>query len=175
MGRRQCTPTCAEDIWGYLSRYHPDDAAGRRADIEERVEVLAKLGRDPVKIYSALRVGVQILQAHQRRLRHLATGRLIKSDQTRVLPDIERAIASLESWNRTWRIAEAECPELETLRALRSEFSTGPLPLSGDLTKHVRLPVGRPWCDWHQSDDLLRRERVPKEERRALLKALALL
>ena len=182
----------AETIWSYLEAWHPNEAHDRRAEVEWRVDILATLGRDPVKIYAALSAGVRILKAHKQRVRSLAGDRRIAKHQLGVWRDLDRAIKSLEEWNETWMIDEHEYIDdtyidpdgpghnpMECLRVLRRDFERSPLPIFGRridgkvVDPRMRLSGGRPWLHKRPSE-LLRRAHVPKEERAALLKALGL-
>ena len=91
MSARSKQPPEAEDVWRYLGARHGRDAADRRAEIEQRVEILANGGRDPVGVYRALRAGTAILTAHERRKRYLGAGRVVVAHSgASERPSIER-------------------------------------------------------------------------------------
>ena len=57
------------------------------------------------------------------------------------------------------------------MEQMKRHFEDFPIPLK-DSRKHLRLDhVGRPWLQ-KEPEAILRRLRVPKEERKAFLKAL---
>lgn len=190
-------PDAIEEVWAYLEHWHADKASEWRADIEGRINILARLARRGLKgpqadhaealrrakICAALCVAVRIRKAHWRRKRHQEDTRTVLREQSRVLRDLDRVIKSLEDWNKLWGIDEHEYIDdayidvdgpghnpLECLRQLRRDF-----PIIDGNNENLRLPTpGRPWLH-KRPDDLLRRARVSKEERAALLKSLGLI
>lgn len=181
MRSHKSPPDAAEEVWAYLTRWHPDDAAIRREDIEGRVQVLAKLGCDAARIYSALYVGVRIFKAHKKRLRNNANEDFVRNWQGRVLRDVEKALKSVEAWYRVDDDHD-DNEELQSLRALARDLQEFPIILNEDTRKSRprasrprarRQPKkGHPWIYKQRTSALLTRLGVPEQERQALLAAL---
>jgi hypothetical protein len=160
-----------EDIWLYLKAFHRDDWKTRREEIETRVRVLANKGRDPDKIYAALRAAAFI----QRDLRWDRSDKWLLRKRASIHKAVMRALAqtieNLQGWHLITGLDEDDAFDvlkpIQQLRRLQKQFAAVKVP-----KKFLRNPTaGRPWRH-RRTIELFQRAGVPKEERQALLHAL---
>jgi hypothetical protein len=165
----------AEDIWDHLDGWHGATAAkDLREFIEGRVTFLSRTKGIPSSaIYAALAAGVRVVRAHHHRLHINALERGIAGAQRNVWRALDKAVKELESWIAIDPYSSEDEQfgnSVQQLRELRDDFATSPLPIfSSRRTRLAR--AGRPALG-KRADELLRRARVSKEERAALLKAV---
>jgi hypothetical protein len=169
------------EVRAYLKAFHSDDAAGREEVLATTITILARQGREEKAIRAALaRIAYLWMREHVITLRNKSYNES-EARREKARKDIARALRSVETHFEAGdhSLDEDEMREFLTmLRGLLERLQ--PLsPDDPDFGKYFvsasdfrRSKAGRPWSYRTEGHKLLKRLRVPEEERKALLAAL---
>lgn len=149
--------------WAYLAaRFPVASAEERREWIGVLLKQLTRRGLDPVKVHTALMLGIDRFDAHAKHQRSRTLMKRRNAAIARARRDVDRAIASLRALGPSWpHIDDDAVFQLRGL--LMKPFAEAPA---------ARPRPGRPW-DWKQTtEQALKEAGVAAADRHQLIAAL---